>query len=910
MSSLPSKPASSLRERLSLRREDRKTEKASPEPEATQAYLDAAAVLIEFNPDRIQPARPVADTDVRAALSSFSQVVVSGNQVRWSLNQGARKQVLQRLGTSEAISKALEANSERPSTPEQRVYELLLTGRWDYVLLNGERQLAAALQATEWLHGVLGNLPDPDELRRRLDYARFVAPFERLAGEGFVGRTLELQKLHDYVGVRELRSSTEALTQAFRGWLLKPKRGPLLVHGPGGVGKSALIARFILDQDSSRLAFGGFPVIYIDFDNSSLQLDHPETLVKEALRQVSLQYPEVSDMQMDFLPAYERFVAGQTDLPPSSGSSLERVQAQRFQAAMAFVEEWTGRLTRVRADVGAPFLIVFDTFEEVVGRNRLAIEQILTLCNLLQEVYPQARPVICGRALDTSFGDDLERMWDKLEVSDFDPAAAQAYLTKLGVSDPEIAQTIVKQLGGSPLTLKLAAEAIARGVTVRRNAGFQDLQTRSWLLFSASETVIQGQLYERILGHIRNTEVPEVRQLAYPGLVLRRVTPEIISEVLAVPCKLNLPSDPESREQAAQKLFDALRRETFLVDPRGVNSLRHRTDIRRVMLDMIEKRNQGLVRTIQESAVTYYFKSGTTPEDRAEEIYHRLKLGQDPASVSERWMEGAGDYLGDAILEVPPRGSLFLASRLGVKLKDEDNLYKEAGLEEWELFTARKVKEATTSRKAPEEILAMLHERSERSARSPLFELEADVLMNTGRQSEAVQVLESAVHSVAATGDRRFLGSLLDTLAFVRASLGQYDLSDELYQRVADIARDAEDRVFLLATMLNRVNFAIRDPQRLQEVIPQLSQVFLAARDEELRAVKSTAFSVLSVASPAQGPMILRAIEAGMFDELLASQSGLPRVRQLLSVLFQQSAANPEAVQKVAKLLFATAATM
>lgn len=889
-----------------MRRSDRSAERTTPEAETAQAYLDAAAVLTEFDPDRIQPVRPVAPIDVRAVLAEFSQVVISGNQVRWSLNQGARRQALQRLGNPQALLAALEANSERPSTLEQRVYEQLLTGHWDYLMFNGERPLAAALQATEWLRGVLDNLPDADELRRRLDYARFVAPFERLA-DGFVGRTSELQKLHDYVGVLELRSSTERIVDVFRGWLLKPKQGPLIVYGTGGVGKSALIARFVLDQDSNRLAFGGFPVVYLDFDNSSLRLDHPETLVKEAFRQVNLQYPK-DVPQHEFLLDYERFAAQQIDAPPTSSTSLERLQARRFELSLDFVSQWMKKLTKVRADVGAPFLIVFDTFEEVVSRNRVAIEQILTLCKLLQDIYPEARPVITGRALETSFGDELTRAWDQLPVSDFDPLAAQAYLAKLGVSDPEIAQTIVKQLGGSPLTLKLAAEAIARGVEVGKNTGFQNLQTRSWLLFSASETVVQGQLYERILGHIRNQNVPEVRQLAYPGLVLRRVTPELISEVLASPCKLNLPSDPDSRKETVQKLFDALQKEAFLVDPRGVNSLRHRTDIRRVMLATIEKKDSTLVRTIHQAAVDYYFKNGITPEDRAEEIYHRLKLGQDPASVNERWIAEAGDYLGDAIPEVTSRARLFLASHLGVKLKDEENLYKEASLEEWELFTARKVNEAITSRKSLPEILAMLRERPERSASSPLYELEATVLMNAGRYAEVAPMLENAVNSVAAAGDRRLLGLLLDFLASTDIQLGKYDPADQLYQRIIDIARDAQDPTFLLASTLKRASLAIRvhDLKRLQEIMPQLSAMFLAAADAELLAVKTASLDVLAVPGQAQAPMILRAIEAGVFDDFLTGHFGLAPLRRLISLLFQQSAVDPEVVRQVATLLFSS----
>ena len=902
MDSSPTPP--SLRTRLSLRREERKAGKTSPEAEAAHAYLDAAAVLVEFDPGQIRPARPVeAQVDARAALSDPSELVVSGGVVRWSLNPDARHQALRRLGTVQAMADALAANPDRPSTPEQRIFEQIMTGTWDYVQFTGERLLAAALQASEWLRGVADNIPNPEELRARLDYARFVAPFERLAGEGFVGRTMELQKLHDYVGLEEMRSSKEAVTQVFRGWLLSSKRGPLVVYGPGGVGKSALIARFILDQDSARLAYGGFPIVYIDFDNSNLRLDHPETLVKEAFRQMNLLYPQITELHRTFLQEYERFVARQSDVArgrdrgqsnapqfnanqfnanefnpnqsnvlqsnvPASSTSRDYLQAQQFQAAMEFVSEWMAQLAQIRRDLGAPFLILFDTFEEVVTRSRLAIEQVLTLCTRLQEIYPNTRPVVIGRALDTSFGDDLKRAFDTLQVKDFDAEAAQGYLAKFGVSDPEIAQTLFRQLGGSPLTLRLAAEAIARGVTVQKNTGFENLQTRSLMLFAASETVIQGQLYQRILGHIRNPEVPEVRQLASPGLVLRRVTPDIISRVLAEPCKLNLPFYPEQRTIAAQKLFDALRRETFLVDPRGVNSLRHRTDIRRVMLELMENQDRNLVKTIHQAAINYYSKNGITAEDRAEEIYHRLKLGEDPSSVGERWMTGVEDYLGDAIPEVSPRARLFLASRLGVKLKDEEDLYKRAGLQEWELFTIRRVNEAVSSKKPLAEILTVLHERTERSPGSPLYELEAAVLTNNGRYADAAPVLDAGVQSAAACGDRRLLYTLLDALAFTRVNLGQYDVAGELYKRVEDIARDSGDRRLLLSTMINRANFVIRDPQRLHESIPQLAELFLSASDEELRGFKTSMSHILSAPGSAQGPVILRAIDAGVFDDL------------------------------------------
>ena len=70
------------------------------------------------------------------------------------------------------------------------------------------------------------------------------------------------------------------------------------------------------------------------------------------------------------------------------------------------------------------------------------------------------------------------------------------------------------------------------------------------------------------------------------------------------------------------------------------------------MLDLMENQDRNLVKTIHQAAINYYSKNGITAEDRAEEIYHRLKLGEDPSSVGERWMTGVEDYLGDAIPEV------------------------------------------------------------------------------------------------------------------------------------------------------------------------------------------------------------------------------------------------------------------
>ncbi len=59
---------------------------------------------------------------------------------------------------------------------------------------------------------------------------------------------------------------------------------PLAIIGPGGVGKSSLLARAVLaasDRPNPPV------VVYLTFDRPELRADHPLTLIAEATRQLS-----------------------------------------------------------------------------------------------------------------------------------------------------------------------------------------------------------------------------------------------------------------------------------------------------------------------------------------------------------------------------------------------------------------------------------------------------------------------------------------------------------------------------------------------------------------------------------------------------------------------------------------------
>ena len=65
---------------------------------------------------------------------------------------------------------------------------------------------------------------------------------------------------------------------------------PLFVYGPGGVGKSSLLARFVLDQSGDPAV----QVAYIDIDRPTIRPDRPATLLIDIISQLRSQLDTVS----------------------------------------------------------------------------------------------------------------------------------------------------------------------------------------------------------------------------------------------------------------------------------------------------------------------------------------------------------------------------------------------------------------------------------------------------------------------------------------------------------------------------------------------------------------------------------------------------------------------------------------
>lgn len=798
-----------LEEDFAQRQRDRQ-QRADVSP-SRAAFRAAAAVLTSFDPATLQPALGMAQTDAALAVLGDDAVLVGIDEgrSRWALLAPIRRQALRSLGTAQRMLAALAANPDRPRTIAQRILESYIRGD---APPPGEQDLSSlegALQAVRWLGGTIAGLPDPGELSRHLDQRRLYAPFEHLAGKHFRGRAKELQQLRDYVG---LFPPERLIARQLRAWTgLKP-RAPLVIYGPGGVGKSTLIGKLILDHgrlgEAQRIPFA-----HLDFDNPALIIDQPATLLIEALLQLGIQYAEhqeacqnlARDLQQE-LPDHETSLA-RGPLDATAESSL----ADQFSELRITEQDWDREGIRrfaglVRSLPGPmpdgeggrpPYLFVLDTFEEVQYRSETQVGSLWKWLANLQDQLPFLRTVVSGRAPVRDLRVNGHQA-EELHLGDLDDEAAAGFLEARGVTDGRLAAVIARQVGGNPLSLALAAEVLRReGQDAVDAGGIKDIK-RPARRFSKPqpdivEATIQGVLYRRILDHIKD---PDVRRLAHPGLVLRRVTPDLIQQVLAGPCGITVQSRDRARE-----LFEGLRKEITLVSPAQDGSLRHRPDVRRLMLGLLVHDRPQQVREIHQAAAAYYAGQDDVVA-RAEEIYHRLQLGENTKDLDSLWSPGIAEYLRSAAEELPVPGQVFLAQHMDLVISKD--IRRRAELQDWEQLATQRCQDLLRNGDF-DAVGRVLHERHDRSENSPLYLIDVVRLILIAQWEDAFAAAEKALGAAEQAGDR---------IGIIRSSVAIANLdhrseawleADQMLERAGDVAGRLADPLTQLSAMLQRL---------------------------------------------------------------------------------------------------------
>ncbi|MEN8652778.1 ATP-binding protein [Streptomyces sp. 21So2-11] len=724
--------------------------------DARRAYREAACLLTQFDPTHLR--RPGEDrADGGATLELVDDCTALGMKDRclWSLKPAVREAALRGLAGPQAARIALESNlGHFPDGPgPERTALAFLSGAPQPLETQNVQELGDTLQAVLWLSQVpqMQGLPDTERVQHTLERARLLQPLERLVRGPFQGRTRELDELRSYVGVPPASARTRLKQAGHRlrttaGGTLEP---PLVIHGPGGIGKSTLLAKFILD--SLRAHEPDFPFAYVDFERPTLSIHEPVTLIAETARQLGIQYPryraELDELanecqQTARTQREEQGRLAELQQLSTTRATLGRGASREFQLLATGHE--TGLIRRVAelavravgtpaGQEGPPLLIAIDSFEEAQYRGSPVVGRMWAIFVAFQKAYPRLRVVVSGRA---PVAHPARAATPRtIELLDLDPEAAAGLLVSCGVKDQEVARELADHVGGHPLSLKLAARAavLAGNEADTMAELIRSLPARRRYFYrKVDQMLVQGILYDRILNHIANEEV---RRLAHPGLVLRTITPEIIKDVLAEPCGLRVDTVDE-----AVRLFEELSR-LDLVEPAGPYAVRHRTDVRAIMLRLSGSDRTAVMRTIEQRAVEYY-AARTGLEARAEEIYHRLRLNESPRSVEERWETGVERLLAGAQYDMTPRAAGFLTARLGGEAPEQ--VMADADQEDWERIAAREAEDLLAQGFA-EEASVRIRERLPWTPCSPLHSLLIETLIRTGQPKEARRAASDAV---------------------------------------------------------------------------------------------------------------------------------------------------------------------
>ena len=349
-------------------------------------HVVAAAVLHVFDPKTV---RPFGETDPSVDQSSvlFDLTVPA---MGWrhrrlrSLKPEVRRAALRSLGSRDAMRQALDANPDRTSTSLQLLFERWL--RDETIVLDqlSHPELEDVRQLHDWGLDEFGALPD----RRELDTARLrrssVVLFEHLVDANFVGREVELQMLRDFVGV-----VSPSVWARVRNFLARRAKAPLFVWGLGGVGKTALLGRFLLEHVGQAPAAGWFAFAYLPFDSDTLDVREPFTILVTAASQLSAQVsredesrPEQERLRRafaEFGTAVEHYRdergrlgqrAASIAAPGGRLSDLAAVEDRLYRQFGEFLNLVADEANAQQRSSQAPVVFVLDTFEEVLYRAK------------------------------------------------------------------------------------------------------------------------------------------------------------------------------------------------------------------------------------------------------------------------------------------------------------------------------------------------------------------------------------------------------------------------------------------------------------------------------------------------------------------------------------------------------------
>ena len=753
----------------------------SPQRTRLREYV---AILTAFDAASLAPLTPglplatgvARDPEADSFLAEDCEHVVTPGGHRWSLREDVRQDTLAALDRQGRLSQFPGATDEDDAAC--RMALRYIHGNAPPLGQQTLEELQGSVEVSGWLSETTVAVPGAAQVRAQIAIEGMLQPLRTLVADGFFGRVSELNRLSDYAEVLPPSRWLSGVARRVRRITNLYDKPPLLIYGPGGAGKSTLVATFVLDHIDAE-DIHRFPFAYLSFDRSELRPEQPLSLLAEAASQLGALFPGVTG-GASVLAASARSVVASTAVlaldrrstKGSSSSTLERegtdeqILISRFAA---LIEQAVG--TR---DV--PHVWVLDTFEVAQRQAPTAVDRLWRFLGRLQQACPRLRVVLCGRAPISDHktstmhlgGLDRESALQMLRTQLADLDLPDAFLRK-----------IIEAVSTQPLSLRLAA------LLVRAEAA-KAIGTKDWrrdLLLRLPSNEVQGVLYRRILDHIAD---PDVRRIAHPGFALRRLTPGVIEAVLAPRCGLG-----DVDGQRAQELFDSLLREISLVEPDGSDGLRLRPDIRRVILPMIERDDPELLASLRGAALRYFSKQDSF-QAKIEELYYRLALGQSTTTLDRAYDTDAAAALDYALEEFPASSQVYLANRLGVTVSPD--VRRRADDLSWARQTtlaARRLLDAGR----PAEALELVRVRRSGTVRPFTAALEIEALAALGRHDEA---LASAATAAQWCTDHQEIAVFVEVAllaARVEEDIGDFGQALRWLREVDRVAESAHDRI-------------------------------------------------------------------------------------------------------------------
>lgn len=617
---------------------------------ALQPWLERAALLGGFDPRALLggDAQESGAKGLLGKLAERCDELPAGDTLRWRLRPDERRRQLQQLQQGQRLQAAADSAQPAPGDLFGRQLRAAVRGEPADPTMMDVRALDEMHTALQFVTPLLpAAQPLLDKVETQLARRERDAALNVLLPRGLVGREEQLGALHAF--------------------LHAPPSAPLMLmrlQGPGGAGKSALLAAFAAQVQGAD--WRGLPVLWLDFDRAALAGADGIMVTLELTRQLEMFRPQWRERLGAFRIGIRELLSHREQIAQGASgyegvSALESTMWSHWRASLADA-----------LPLAEPVLLILDTFEEVLVRGEDEAAYVLRwLLALVTDDggFPGVRVLLSGRAVpDAAQVAAMEASTHVLEVADLPPGAAAQLLGNelrrldtpaLGVPTVDL----IKRFGGHPLLLKVLARYLhdqpdpARATAELLNepvAGGAGETHPAAGGTGFDRHYAQTFLYRRILGRIRSDE-PAIEKLAHPGLVLRRVNAVLISRVLAGPCGLG----PVDGARAAV-LLDKLRRQVWLVEPGDHPAVvRHRRDLRRLILPAMNTDLLAQARRIHRRAAAFY-RFGLDPhlplrEQRFEAHYHAFMGAPFPPWPPIEQVRPLLAYLGEDVEQLPLR---------------------------------------------------------------------------------------------------------------------------------------------------------------------------------------------------------------------------------------------------------------